>query len=74
MDGDNTTEPITYCYRPDNIVGGGVWQSKPFYSFSLPVLLWQMVLVVAISRGLAFLLKPLRQPRVIAEILVGISP
>ncbi|URE31680.1 Sodium/hydrogen exchanger family [Musa troglodytarum] len=33
-----------------------------------------MVLVVAISRGLAFLLKPLRQPRVIAEILVGISP
>ncbi|CAL9146675.1 unnamed protein product [Musa hybrid cultivar] len=72
MDGDNTTEPITYCYRPDNIVGGGVWQSKPFYSYSLPVLLWQMVLVVAISRGLAFLLKPLRQPRVIAEILAGV--
>ncbi|KAJ8467943.1 hypothetical protein OPV22_030495 [Ensete ventricosum] len=72
MDGNNTTELITYCYRPDNIVGGGVWQSKPFYSYSLPVLLWQMVLMVAISRSLAFPLKPLRQPRVIAEILGGV--
>jgi Kef-type K+ transport system membrane component KefB len=30
----------------------------------------QICLVVVVTRGLAFLLRPLRQPRVIAEIIV----
>ncbi|URE35103.1 hypothetical protein MUK42_32663 [Musa troglodytarum] len=71
-DQGNTTEPILYCYTLDMISSGGVWNDKPLHNFAIPVMLWQMVLAVIVSRGLAFLLKPLRQPRVVAEILSGI--
>ncbi|RZS16048.1 hypothetical protein BHM03_00047990 [Ensete ventricosum] len=69
----NTTEPILYCYKLDSISSGGVWNEKPLHNFAIPVLLWQLVLTVMVSRGMAFLLKPLRQPRVVAEILVASS-
>lgn len=72
-DQGNTTEPILYCYKLDSISSGGVWNERPLHKFAIPVLLWQMVLAVIVSRGLAFLLKPLRQPRVVAEILVASS-
>ncbi len=39
--------------------------------FSLPLLIIQLVLILAFSRVLHFLLRPLRQPRVISEILVS---
>ncbi|KAJ8511997.1 hypothetical protein OPV22_002431 [Ensete ventricosum] len=71
-DQGNTTEPILYCYKLDSISSGGVWNEKPLHNFAIPVLLWQLVLTVMVSRGMAFLLKPLRQPRVVAEILSGI--
>jgi Kef-type K+ transport system membrane component KefB len=49
----------------------GVWQGDNPLRFSLPLVIVQICLVVAVTRGLAFALRPLRQPRVIAEIIVS---
>ncbi|EXC31016.1 Cation/H(+) antiporter 20 [Morus notabilis] len=50
----------------------GAWQGDNPFHFAFPLLILQTILVLFISRFLAFLLKPLRQPKVIAEILGGI--
>ncbi|ONK67677.1 uncharacterized protein A4U43_C05F2590 [Asparagus officinalis] len=38
----------------------------------VPLIILQIVIVVALTRFLAFVLRPLRQPRVVAEIIGGI--
>lgn len=46
----------------------------PFFyrlQFALPLLIIQLVLILAVSRLIHFFLRPMRQPRVIAEILVN---
>lgn len=48
----------------------GVWQGDNPLDYAFPLLIVQTALVLAVSRSLAFLLKPLRQPKVIAEIVV----
>ncbi|XP_020213893.1 cation/H(+) antiporter 20 [Cajanus cajan] len=50
----------------------GVWEGDNPLDYAFPLLTVQIILVVALSRSLAFLLKPLRQPKVIAEILGGV--
>ncbi|KAI3738421.1 hypothetical protein L2E82_28452 [Cichorium intybus] len=50
----------------------GVWQGDNPLRFAFPLLIIQTTIVILISRLLAFFLKPLRQPKVIAEILGGI--
>lgn len=50
----------------------GAWQGDNPLRFSLPLLIVQICLVVVFTRGLAYALRPLRQPRVIAEIIGGI--
>ncbi|KAK6942942.1 Cation/H+ exchanger, partial [Dillenia turbinata] len=50
----------------------GVWQGDNPLDYAFPLLIVQTVIVIALSRFLAFLLKPLRQPKVIAEIVGGI--
>ncbi|XBJ17743.1 hypothetical protein VPH35_009079 [Triticum aestivum] len=50
----------------------GLWQGENPLDFALPLLAVQIAVVLVITQGLAFALKPLRQPRVIAEILGGI--
>lgn len=49
----------------------GAWQGDNPLQFSLPLIILQVCLVLALTRGLAFVLRPLRQPRVIAEIIVS---
>jgi len=49
----------------------GVWQGDVPIHFALPLLIVQIVIVLGITRALAFFLKPLKQPRVIAEIIVS---
>lgn len=48
----------------------GVWQGDNPLHFAFPLLIVQTTLVLLLSRSLSFLLKPLRQPKVIAEIVV----
>ncbi|XP_031275954.1 cation/H(+) antiporter 20-like [Pistacia vera] len=50
----------------------GVWQGDNPFNYAFPLLIIQTILVLFTSRFLAFLIKPLRQPKVIAEILGGI--
>ncbi|XP_071690552.1 cation/H(+) antiporter 20-like [Rutidosis leptorrhynchoides] len=50
----------------------GVWQGDNPLRYAFPLLIIQTALVISVSRLLSFFLKPLRQPKVIAEILGGI--
>ncbi|KAJ7977100.1 Cation/H(+) antiporter like [Quillaja saponaria] len=50
----------------------GAWQGDNPLDFAFPLLIVQITLILVVSRFLAFLLKPLRQPKVIAEIVGGI--
>ncbi|KAL1105609.1 hypothetical protein V6Z11_D04G144800 [Gossypium hirsutum] len=50
----------------------GAWQGDNPLDFAFPLLIVQTTLILVLSRFLAFLLKPLRQPKVIAEIVGGI--
>jgi hypothetical protein len=49
----------------------GAFQHENPMDFALPLLIVQICLVVVFTRFIAFLCKPLRQPRVIAEVIVS---
>ncbi|GMH30080.1 hypothetical protein Nepgr_031923 [Nepenthes gracilis] len=50
----------------------GAWQGDNPLNFAFPLLIVQTTVVLAISRVITFLLRPLRQPKVVAEIAGGI--
>ncbi|KAG9460038.1 hypothetical protein H6P81_004546 [Aristolochia fimbriata] len=60
------------CPAPMKTTSNGSWQGDNPLDYALPLIIVQICLVVAFTRTLAFLLRPLRQPRVIAEIIGGI--
>jgi hypothetical protein len=51
----------------------GAWHGDDPLNYAFPLLIIQTTLVLFVSRSLAFLFKPLRQPKVIAEIMVSFS-
>ncbi|XWS56245.1 hypothetical protein CRYUN_Cryun09bG0069400 [Craigia yunnanensis] len=65
-----TAAPV--CPAPMKAVSNGAFQNENPLDFALPLLIVQIILVVTFTRILAFMLRPLRQPRVIAEIIGGI--
>ncbi|XP_055822230.1 cation/H(+) antiporter 15-like [Solanum dulcamara] len=69
---ENKIEDSIVCYAPTMIVTNGIWQGDNPLDYSLPLFIVQLTLVVVITRLLVFILKPIRQPRVIAEILGGV--
>ncbi|OWM85265.1 cation/H(+) antiporter 18-like [Punica granatum] len=70
MAGNITT--VSSCPAPMKATSNGVFQHDNPLDFALPLAIIQICLVVLLTRSLAFLLRPLRQPRVIAEIVGGI--
>ncbi|CAD6342099.1 unnamed protein product [Miscanthus lutarioriparius] len=60
------------CYSPMMVTAYGIWQGVNPLEFSLPLFILQTAIIVATTRLLVLLLKPIRQPRVIAEILAGV--
>ncbi|KAJ8436593.1 hypothetical protein Cgig2_031534 [Carnegiea gigantea] len=62
----------TKCPPPMKATSNGVFQGESPLEFALPLAILQICLVLVLTRTLAFLLKPLRQPRVVAEIIGGI--
>ncbi|KAJ1416862.1 Sodium/solute symporter superfamily [Sesbania bispinosa] len=50
----------------------GAWQGDNPLNFAFPLLIVQITLIIIVTRFLAFLFKPLRQPKVIAEIVGGV--
>ncbi|CAN0910404.1 Cation/H(+) antiporter 18 [Linum grandiflorum] len=60
------------CPRPMVATSNGLFQGDSPLEFALPLLILQICLVVVLTRVLAFLFRPLRQPRVIAEIVARV--
>ncbi|KAL8207827.1 hypothetical protein R6Q57_007239 [Mikania cordata] len=60
------------CPPPMKATSEGVFQGNNPLHFALPLVIIQICMVLVLTRVLAYLLKPLRQPRVIAEIIGGI--
>ncbi|KAL1364698.1 hypothetical protein HN51_012829 [Arachis hypogaea] len=60
------------CYAPQMITTNGIWQGDNPLNYALPLFMLQVMLVVIATRIFVFILKPIRQPRVIAEILGGV--
>lgn len=60
------------CPAPMAATSNGVFQGDDPLDYALPLAILQICMVVVLSRLLAFLLRPLRQPRVIAEIVGGV--
>ncbi|KAM7491452.1 hypothetical protein LguiA_034373 [Lonicera macranthoides] len=60
------------CPSPMKATSNGVFQGDNPLHFAIPLAILQICIVLSVTRGLAFLLRPLRQPRVIAEIVGGI--
>lgn len=63
----------SHCPSPMKATSNGLFQGDNPLDYALPLAILQICLVVALTRILAFLLRPLRQPRVIAEIVVSSS-
>ncbi|XP_060210250.1 cation/H(+) antiporter 15-like [Lycium barbarum] len=68
----NKTEDAIVCYAPTMITTTGIWQGDNPLDYSLPLFILQLTLVVVVTRILVYVLKPIRQPRVIAEIVGGV--
>ncbi|WJZ81937.1 hypothetical protein VitviT2T_001744 [Vitis vinifera] len=70
----NVTCPPPTAHRPPptKATSNGVFEGDNLIHFALPLVIVQICLVVVVTRCLAFLLKPLREPRVVAEIIGGI--
>ncbi|KAF8387577.1 hypothetical protein HHK36_026231 [Tetracentron sinense] len=66
------TNLTAVCPAPMKATSNGSWQGDNPLDYALPLAILQICLVVVFTRVLAFILKPLRQPRVIAEIIGGI--
>ncbi|KAG6600539.1 cation/H(+) antiporter 18-like [Cucurbita moschata] len=60
------------CPAPMKATSNGVFQGDNPLNYALPLAILQICLVVLLTRALSFLLRPIRQPRVIAEIVGGI--
>lgn len=65
----NGTEKCAHFMKATS---NGVFQGDNPLDYALPLVILQMCLVLVFTRFLAYLLKPLRQPRVVAEIVGGI--
>ncbi|KAI4332055.1 hypothetical protein L6164_016994 [Bauhinia variegata] len=68
----NQTDDAIVCYLPSMITMNGVWEGDNPLNYALPLFILQLTLVVVFTRIFVFILKPFRQPRVIAEILGGL--
>ncbi|OIW00475.1 hypothetical protein TanjilG_05825 [Lupinus angustifolius] len=72
VDTKNATVDKVVCYAPNMITSNGIWQGDSPLDYALPLFILQVTLVVVATRIFVILLKPIRQPRVIAEILGGL--
>lgn len=63
----------TDCPHPMKATSNGVFQGDSPLDYALPLIILQICLVLVFTRFLAYLLKPMRQPRVVAEIVVSLT-
>ncbi|WOL08918.1 cation/H(+) antiporter 15-like [Canna indica] len=61
------------CVYPSQPFSNGVFYHEEPLKFYVPLLLFQIVVVVFFSRTLYFILRPLKQPRQICDMIAGIT-
>ncbi|EEF42683.1 cation/H(+) antiporter 15 [Ricinus communis] len=61
-----------HCYIVNITAEHGFWQSENPLTQALPLLAWQLAVVIMMNRILFYLLKPLAVPRIVTDILAGI--
>ncbi|KAK9289171.1 hypothetical protein L1049_017645 [Liquidambar formosana] len=66
------TNVTTVSQAPMKATSNGSFQGDNPLNYALPLIIIQICLIVVFTRLLAWILKPLRQPRVIAEIIGGV--
>ncbi|XP_060193794.1 cation/H(+) antiporter 15-like isoform X1 [Lycium barbarum] len=60
------------CYLTDTVTDNGIWEEINPLESKLPIFIFQLVIVLFVTRLCLLLLKPLRQPHFAAELLAGI--
>lgn len=65
---DNT---VTVCYYENVTNDKAFWKSENYLISSVPFFIIQLSIMMVCIRLLFFLLKPLRQPRFLAELIVS---
>ncbi|XP_043695670.1 cation/H(+) antiporter 15-like [Telopea speciosissima] len=70
--GTNKTDELVFCYGSNIIKSNDTWHAGNPLDFSLPLFILQLTIIVITTRFLVFILKPLRQPRIVAEIIGGV--
>ncbi|KAL6176574.1 hypothetical protein ACLB2K_053207 [Fragaria x ananassa] len=68
----DTNDNVTVCYLKNYSRNDGLWRTENPLINSLHVLVIQLVLILFLNHVLVFLLRPLRQPRIVADILAGV--
>ncbi|KAL5974908.1 Cation/H(+) antiporter 15 [Asimina triloba] len=61
------------CYAPTMVLSNGLLGKDNPLSYAVPLFIVQLTLIILATRAVVFILKPLRQPRVISEILGGLA-
>eukprot|EP00250_Pteridium_aquilinum_P001750 c11966_g2_i1 orf=3-962(-) len=69
---NNSSTPHRQCYPPMPAVSNGILQGDIPFNFALPLLTMQIAVVLLVTRSVAALFKPIKQPRVLAEIIGGV--
>jgi len=62
---------IPACYEVSVLNPSRIWQTDNVLKSELPILAFQIVFTVALSRLFFFIYKPLHQPRLISQISVS---
>ncbi|KAL6124993.1 hypothetical protein ACLB2K_077501 [Fragaria x ananassa] len=60
------------CYNKTRTHATGLWNAENAWVASLPLLIIQLFSILLLSHILAYLLRRLRQPRIVANILAGV--
>lgn len=58
------------CYLIDTITDNGIWEEINPLETKLPIFIFQLAIVLFVTRLCLLLLKPFRQPHFAAELLV----
>ncbi|KAK8509535.1 hypothetical protein V6N12_001625 [Hibiscus sabdariffa] len=63
---------FSVCYNEKKPIANNYWQSANPVINKLPIFLTQLCLLIAVTRAFIIILRPLRQPRFLSELLAGI--
>lgn len=67
----NNTMPSVACYIVDASNPNNIWKSDDVLGGHAPLLVLQLAFTILASNLFYYILRPLRQPRIVAEFLVS---